>query len=376
MRYLVFIFLLFSSIASYAQELVEPNDRVSSKLRIRDAPHSSAPIVGYLAKSQRLPLLSKDVSYYYEIERPNGLPGYVSKSYSRVVSSLTLSRADLKISFIDVGQGDSTLINCPDGKHILIDAGSLSGVGADYIREQILGTLDPDNVQIDSLIITHPDQDHYNRLRDVIGDIPVSDIYWVGSSQDYNISFWKWFDEELTSNKIRLQGDDFNTPDNPSAEIDCGDAEIYILAANVEATISTKNAKSIVVMVRYGDFEAILTGDATHATENVILDRYDDAWLDIDLLKIGHHGSLSTSTSIEWAQTLSPELAVVSAGNKNRHGHPRREVIQRLEPYTIQMPGHEFVSATGKRGDYKWHFIEQYMEAIYSTVTNGMIFGY
>ncbi len=84
-------------------------------------------------------------------------------------------------------------------------------------------------------------------------------------------------------------------------------------------------------MIRYGNFEAMLTGDATHATENTILDRYTDTFLDIDMLKIGHHGSLATSTSAAWADTLSPEISVVSSGTRSRYGHPRFEVIDRLD---------------------------------------------
>jgi competence protein ComEC len=361
------------SFQAYTSDFVEPNERISSTLRIRSAPNSSADIVGSLSPGQQLPLLSKDISYYYEVEQSNGQPGYVSKGYSRVVTQSAPTNTELKIAFIDVGQGDSTLITCPNNQQILIDAGSLSSVGADVIRNQILPELDQNDTRIHTLIITHPDTDHYNKLKDAIGDIPVDKAFWVGTKEDYNKTFWKWFNTDLKASRTRLEFDDFNLPTSPNTNIDCGEAEVFILAADVTANKSVKNATSIVVMIRYNSFEAIFTGDATHATENVILDRYDNSWLDIDLLKIGHHGSLSTSTSKNWADTLSPEVAIVSAGYENQHGHPRQEVIQRLEPHTSSAGAHSFVSATGKRGNYTWHHSDQYMEAIYSTVTNGKI---
>ncbi len=372
MKILIALIITLTSFQVYAVEFVEPNDRVSNSLRIRSAPNSTGDTIGLMAPGERLPLLSKDISYYYEIELSNGLSGFVSKGYSRVITQPVASD-QLTISFIDVGQGDSTLISCPNDQRILIDAGSLSGVGADTIRSQIMPELSQNDLRIHTLIITHPDTDHYNKLKDVIDTIPVNNVLWVGTREDYNITFWKWFDTELNATKTRLEFDDFNLPAAPNNSIDCGDANVFILAADVPASKSVKNATSIVVMIRYGNFEAIFAGDATHATENVILARYDDSWLDVELLKIGHHGSLSTSTSKIWADTLTPEIAVVSAGHENRHGHPRREVVQRLEPHTISADTHSFVSATGKRGNYTWHADSQYTEAIYSTVTNGKV---
>lgn len=373
MKYLLLLPCLFISFFIHASEFVEPNDRIINGLNIRAEPHSEAAKIGHMLPGGKLPLLSKDVKYYYEIELPSGQTGYVSKSYSRVITNIPQTQSDLKITFFDVGQGDSTLIKCPNRKHILIDAGSLSGVGSDDIRSQLIPELNSDDFRIHTLIITHPDADHYNKIENVLDDIPIDTVFWVGSKEDYNKTFWEWFDTELTADKRRLKADNFDPPNTPNPTIDCGKADFFILAADVQAKKSKKNATSIVVMVRYKEFEAIFTGDATHATESVILDRYNNKWLDIDLLKVAHHGSLSTSTGQNWANILSPEVAIISAGNRNRHGHPRQEVIERLEPHTKQVEIHPFISATGKRGNYKWHPNDQYDEAIYSTVTNGMI---
>lgn len=372
MKYLIALFALLLSISAFSVDLVEPNDRVSTGLTVREAPNSEADAIGSLQPGEQLPLLSSDTSYYYEVDF-QGQSGWVSKGYARVIPEENTVSSELRIAFLDVGQGDSTLISCPNGENILIDAGSLSGVGADAIRDQLLPRLNPNDNRIDTLIITHADADHYNRLEDVLDEVPVDQVFWVGTEQDYANYFWDWFDDNLKPISTHLTDTDLDSPNSPNTQIDCGEAEVYVIAAGVVATESRKNAASIVLMVRYGDFKAVFTGDATHDTEDFIMDRYSADWLDVDLLKMGHHGSLSTSTSEDWADALSPEISVVSAGYQNTHGHPRREVIQRLEPHAITAPEHGFSSATGKRGNYTWHPVDDYEESIYSTTTSGYI---
>ena len=88
-----------TSFQVHAVEFVEPNDRVSNSLRIRNAPNSAADTVGSMAPGERLPLLSKDINYYYEIELNNGQSGFVSKGYSRVVNQ-PVSSGQLEISLL------------------------------------------------------------------------------------------------------------------------------------------------------------------------------------------------------------------------------------------------------------------------------------
>lgn len=144
------------------------------------------------------------------------------------------------------------------------------------------------------------------------------------------------------------------------------------MATNIFPGSSTKNAASIVLMIRFNEFEAIFTGDTTHATENEILELYLPEFLDIDLLKIGHHGSLATSTSVRWANTLSPEIAVVSAGY-NSYGHPREEVVERIEPHSGEAVPHLFRSAIRENRRYIYDYRNDYSEAIYSTRDVGKV---
>lgn len=256
---------------------------------------------------------------------------------------------------------------------MLVDAGSLSGQSADTIRDYLLEQIDRYGRDIDVLVITHPDQDHYNLLPEVLRGVPIERIFRVGTRYDYSMKFWNWLEGFPEHQVTVLQARDFDRKGQPNPVMDCGPAEVYILAAAVTAKKSRKNAMSIVLMIRYGDFEAILTGDATRDTERVIMDRYPSQWLDVEALKIGHHGSLATSTGTQWAGVVKPEIAVVSAGSQNRFGHPRKEVIERLEPYTKAGDSHGMRYATGKKGKYRWSSLDDYREAIFSTAVSANV---
>ncbi len=279
----------------------------------------------------------------------------------------------MEIHFIDVGQGDSSLIVCPNGSTILIDAGSTADASPSQVRDYLVDVIEPLGLDIDHLVVTHPDTDHYNLIEDLLEGIPVGRAYYVGTRSDYRYpSLYDWVRTEPGTSK-RLQFSDFDSAGRPSVEMDCGDADVWVLAASVSAPHSWKNAMSVVLMIRYGDFEAIMTGDATHATENIIMGRYSASWLDADVLKIGHHGSLATSTSKTWADTIKPQIAIASAAYNNSYGHPRKEVIDRLTPHTVDSDPHPMRSATRRTsGGPRYNFsTEEETEGVYSTSVNG-----
>jgi competence protein ComEC len=373
MRWIIVIPILMLSVLTNAATIT-PNERVTSHVVIRSEPGGAK--VGRLEPGKSLPYI-ESVTNYYVVKLESGKKGYLSKGYTSLVETDAefTSNKELDIHFIDVGQGDSTLIKCPNGKNILIDAGSLSGANPETVREYLLEQLDRREQKIHTLIVTHPDGDHYNLLSSVLNDIPVEQAFWTGAEKDYtNTGFQNWFFKGSVK-RFHLIETDYDSEQHPNTKINCGSASTYILAAGVvpSSIKDKKNASSIVLMIRYGDFEAIFTGDATRDTERKILERYSPAWLDIDLLKIGHHGSNSTSTSVSWVEVLSPELAVASAGDQNGFGHPREEVIKRLEPYTVESELHAIETGSGKKGNYTYTYKDNYKEAIFSTVTSGAI---
>lgn len=282
---------------------------------------------------------------------------------------------DLTIHFIDVGHGDATLVNCPNGENILIDAGSSSGFPGGKLRYYLLKQGGMAGKVLDTLIITHPEIDNYNLISRALDKVPVKNVYLVGSAENYSdVKFNKWLNGIEQTRKTFLGSDYFNAEEAPNSEISCGDADIHILAAAVVSDKDAKKALSIVLMIRYGDFEAVLSGDATTATEDVIMGRFSKEWLDSDVLAIANHGSLATSPGVQWIKTIKPQAAAVSAGAKNSDGHPSKGLIERLEPYTLNsQTAHamEYASWDSAKKKYLWHSLSQYSEAIYSTAANG-----
>lgn len=151
----------------------------------------------------------------------------------------------------------------------------------------------------------------------------------------------------------------------------------YVLAADVEDVNvgSVKNTKSITTKVSFHDFDLVITGDATFDTEDSIIDRYGatSAFLDVELLKLGHHGSRATSTSDAWLDTLKPEWAVVSAGYENGYGHPARDVIQRVEHIVVDMKAHPLRWSWLQNRQPKYKVFPAYQKAVFASASSGTI---
>jgi beta-lactamase superfamily II metal-dependent hydrolase len=319
-------------------------------------------------------------------------PGTSATSHGPTGTEHTDSDDLLEIHFLDVNQGDSTLIVCPNGKTILIDCGTLPIYRAepDVARDRLRDALPDDYDRVDLLVITHPDSDHYNMLPYVLHGISIGHIWFVGNIFEYKKETFRanaegepskaennlrnWLRDIGTDRRTSLRKYYKDPEDTPNPNCDCGDAEVYVLAANVTSTINKRshvaNSRSIVLLVEYGDFQAILPGDATFTTERTTVDRYSDDWLDVEVLKMGHHGSASTSNEEEWLEVVQPEVSISSSSYRKIHGHPRDTVVDRLAEYAVEAPEH----ALRKWKKYKrLHSDEDTEEAIYSTASSGTI---
>jgi competence protein ComEC len=378
MRIAASLVLLFLTVEPVSAASVTPSSRVTNAITVRAKPDSSTPAIGKLKRGEKAEYVA-EVPNWYQI-RFGGRIAYVHKAWSRYIDGeetvpLAAESGQLQVHFIDVGQGDSTMILCPNGKTILIDAGSSAHGSPEDIRGYILELLDRRERRIDVLIVTHPDIDHYNLLPEVLDGVTVGRLFRTGDDDAYNQNFRDWL-KSFTSPKKVLYEDDYDKQDHPNSNIDCGTAEVYILAAGIptsrRAQNFVKNSLSAVVMVRYGDFRILLTGDGTFDTEDKILERYPHDWLKSNVLKIGHHGSRVTSTGKIWADTVKPEVAIASAPNNSIHGHPTGEVVKRLEDFTKNTEAHPMSYSTGTK-PYHWTQEPDYEEAIYSTATNGNV---
>ena len=123
------------------------------------------------------------------------------------------------------------------------------------------------------------------------------------------------------------------------------------------------------LLLVYEDFDVILTGDATFDTENTIIGRYG-TWLPSEVLKVGHHGSSATSSSRTWVDAVNAEYAIISADHGQQYGHPRQDVIHRLDDHTVTVGAHplRWWTSTTAHVDN-----QNYTQAVYSTANNGNI---
>ncbi len=215
--------------------------------------------------------------------------------------------------FIDVGQADSALLQLPNGQTMLIDAG---GDVRDYIRN--LGVR-----KIDYLVATHPHSDHIAFIDEVVQAFNIGTVYMPRISHTSSS-----FENMLLA--IQKKGLKIKTAKAGVAVLDTDNLDIEIVAP-ATADYEDLNNYSAVIKVTYKDNALLFTGDAEELSENQIT-----ANIDADILKVGHHGS-STSSSKHFLDRVSPQIAVISCGADNDYGHPHKEVLQRLNKKNVEI---------------------------------------
>ena len=223
----------------------------------------------------------------------------------------------LTVYFLDVGQGDAILIDSPLHNRVLIDGGKNRKVLSELGRALPFG-----DRRIDVVVATHPDMDHIGGLPEVVSRYKVGMFLESGAESDNTVN------DEL-ENRIGQK----NIPRvlaRRGMVINFGDGtKLTILFPNQDVSKLDPNDASIVAKLTYGEESFLLTGDAELRTENILLN-LNPVVLDSDVLKVGHHGSRS-STFILFAEAVSPEYAVISAGRGNTYGHPHKAVLDILK---------------------------------------------
>jgi len=218
----------------------------------------------------------------------------------------------LRVHFIDVGQGDSILIQSPSGATVLIDGGPGNGMALAYLRQKGINRLDV-------VIATHPHEDHIGGLIQVMQVIPVGQIWTSGASNTTGV--FERFLDIIDTKKI---------PYNEAASnslITAGDLRFDVLYAKRQA--DDLNNTSIVAHLMYGQVSFLFVGDAQSSAESQML-RSAANRLKSTILKVGHHGSHTSSTPAFLA-AVQPILAVYSAGKNNSYGHPHAQTITALK---------------------------------------------
>ncbi|TJX13930.1 MBL fold metallo-hydrolase [Tissierella creatinini] len=231
----------------------------------------------------------------------------------------------LKVHFIDVGQGDSILIQQINGDaahNMLIDAGS-NGDGnylVNYLKEQGINTLD-------YVIGTHPHEDHIGGLDEIINNFNIIKVVMPKVTITTQT-----FTDVVTA--IKNKNLKITTP-IVGDEYKLGDAKWVVLAPN-SGEYGNLNNYSVVSRLVFGENSFILTGDAEEISEAEILENFDIESLTSDVLKAGHHGS-NSSSSDNFLDAVSPKYAVITSGVDNFYRHPDKEMIEKLSEKNIEI---------------------------------------
>ncbi len=242
-------------------------------------------------------------------------------------------RGELELTAIDVGQGDSVLVVFPDGKTMLMDGGGMAVFGGGErpkidIGEDVVAPYlwQRSFRSIDVVALSHAHEDHIGGLPAILDDFHPKQL-WTGATPEgaeASTASWRNLRGKAQKAGVKivplLAGDQFAF----------GGAQVEILAPSADYIPgdAPRNNDSLVMRIRYGDRTFLLCGDAERPIERRMLE--DNSIAHADVLKVGHHGSHTSSTE-DFIAAVSPEYAVISAGYANSYGHPNRDILERLE---------------------------------------------
>ncbi len=238
-----------------------------------------------------------------------------------------LNSNQLKITLIDVAQGESIFIEFPNGKNLLVDGGGFYKNSLDIGRTVVAPfILNQGYKTVDNILATHSDQDHISGLESIVGYLNTKKFFYpTVFSEDPRII-------KLAKNAKKAGADIFSIP--PGKILKIGDVSITFIHPDLSFIKSLKkdqsknrNNKSLVFRLDYGNFSALLTGDIQAEAENYLVKR--KTHLSATVLKLPHHGSKFSSTA-EFLKMVRPKVVLASAGYLNRFGHPHSSVLGRV----------------------------------------------
>lgn len=238
------------------------------------------------------------------------------------------------ITFIDVGQGDSALVVC-DGHYMLIDGGDAAA------GEKVCDVLKENGVKrLDILVASHLHDDHIGGLIEVL-DYAQRVKLVLSNKKKYDSGTFDDFHNRLVNHRVKIK-----VPKEGNT-YQLGSATIEVLSVRAK-----DDNDSLVLLITYGEHKFLFAGDMEQDQEREICAHYHDERQDITLLKVGHHGS-KTSTSIRFLSTIMPKYAIISVGKGNRHRHPADQTLERLEQaeaivYRTDISGTIIVTSNGE----------------------------
>ncbi|MBO4991330.1 MAG: MBL fold metallo-hydrolase [Firmicutes bacterium] len=241
----------------------------------------------------------------------------VPSEEERTLPTLPADDSTFSVRYIDVGQADAALVEC-DGRYMLIDGGNKGD------SDVIYTVLNNGGIELlDIVVASHVHEDH-------IGGLPAA---LVRADADLILCPTAEYDSDefMDFRKYALQRCPKITVPQPGDTYVLGSATVTVLGVNSADSI---NDTSIVLKVQYGETSFLFTGDAEEPAEQAIMGSGQD--LSATVLKVGHHGS-STSSTAKFLDAVDPGYAVISVGKNNSYGHPAEETLQKLADRSIQV---------------------------------------
>lgn len=270
--------------------------------------------------------------------------GYIAViAGASVVAILTWSAAlgssdkMLSVTFLDIGQGQSIFVQGPGGSQVLVDGGPSPKDAA----RRLGGIMGPLDRSLDVVVLTHPDEDHFRGLSEVIRRYDVG-LALEGPGDTENPLYEEWRSAVESEQVSRLDvwaGQSFVLDDAVNIDVLNPTPEQSRLASN--------NNASVVLMLTYGELSFLLTADIEAEAERRLI--REGAPLDAEVLQVAHHGS-RTSTTPGFLRQVSPVVAVISSGANNPYGHPHPDVVARL----ASSVGTEMIYNTAQSGDIRF----------------------